>query len=408
MVTPNLKSRVQGRLDRVTAWLRHVVFRWGVPRPASVVIFDASNSDYLLPLCGNLPTMVLDVPAKVVHLGGALIAGAALLAVRGHGLQASYFAMLLRLLKPSIVITFVDNSDLFHRVARLNSGRMRFLAIQNAARYDVVELAPEAARKIFIPEFACFGDYERDLYTAKGAQVASFYPIGSLRESYYRSYWKSQGTHFESAPYDYDLCVIAEASPGWDKKYPGSEDAIGKVAAYAVRYAKEHGLRLVIAGKRDMAPDTERAKIHHRDTEVSWYEKYIGTETPITPRVRDQFTTYGLISRSRLSLALMSTALREGTSRRCKVLYCNFSGDSRWDFCVNGIWSLTQDSYEEFSERVDYLLAMPFEEYRAQSQEMSTYVMNNSDVRPTYLILSEIIQCAVTADESDRRGMASA
>ena len=399
MVTSKLMSKILGRLNRLAAWFRCVEFRWGLPRPVSVVIFEATNSDYLLPLCGNAPTMVLDVSAKVVHLSWALIAGTSLQAMRGHGLKAAYFATLLRLIGPSIVVTFIDNSDLFHLVARLNSGRMRFLAIQNAARYDVVELTTEAAKKVFLPEFACFGEYERDLYSAKGAQVGSFYPIGSLRESYFRRYWKSQGNDLVSTSYDYDLCVVAEASPGWDKNYPGSEDAIGNIAAYAVRYAKEHGLRLIIAGKRDVAPGMERANIHHRDAEVSWYEKYIGTETRITPRVRDQFSTYGLISRSRLSLALMSTALREAANRGCRVLFCNYSKDPRWDYCVDGVWSLTQDGYDAFAKRVTHLLSMPDDEYRTQSADMAAYVMNNDDDRPTYVRLSEIIQSAVVPAE---------
>ncbi|MBK9446926.1 MAG: hypothetical protein IPO00_13035 [Betaproteobacteria bacterium] len=306
----SLLRRVLGRLSRIAVWFGNAEFVWGEPRPVSVVIFEGTNADYLLPLCGEASTAVLEVPCRVVHLSLRSITGTALLLMRGQGVEAAYFATMLRLHKPAIVITFIDNSDLFYCVARLNDGRMRFLAIQNAARYDIVELPPSVAKKIFLPEFACFGDYERDLYTTQGAQVGAFYPIGSLRESYFRRYWKSRVEGSTENSYDFDLCVVAEASPGWNKIYPGSEDAIGKIAAYAVRYAKEHGLRLVIAGKRDIAPGMERAKIHHRDAEVSWYEKYIGTETPITPRVRDQFTTYGLISRSRLSLALMSTAAR--------------------------------------------------------------------------------------------------
>lgn len=392
-----LLRKIRGRLNRFLVWFRNAEFRWGEPPPVSVVIFEGTNSDYLLPLCGDASTAVLDVPCKIVHLSWASIVGTMLLVMRGEGVGAAYFAVLLRLQKAVIVVTFIDNSDLFYRVARLNIGRMRFLAIQNAARYDVVELSPVGAGNIYLPEFACFGEYERDLYTSKGAQVGSFYPIGSLRESYFRQFWQSREEVGESNSFDYDLCVVAEASPGWNQLYPGSEDAIGKIATYAVRYAKQHNLRLVIAGKRDIAPSVERAKIHHRDTEVLWYQKYIGTDIPITPRVRDQFTTYGLISRSKLSLALMSTALREAVARECKVLFCNFSKDPRWNFCVDGIWSLTQDSYEDFSERVTLMLSMSDSEYRARASSMSAYVMNNNDAFPTYAQLSEIIQSAVAA-----------
>ncbi|APW44186.1 hypothetical protein RS694_17735 [Rhodoferax saidenbachensis] len=389
------RQRLAGRLRRLGLWLRGVKVQWGHPQPVKVAIFEATNADYLTPLCAGAKSIVIGIPAKTLYLSWMLIGGVAWLVLRGRGVQESYFAVLLRRLRPAIVITFIDNSDLFYRVARINHTRMRFLAIQNAARYDVVELLPEKAQHIFLPEFACFGEYEKDLYTSKGAQVGAFYPIGSLRESYFRRFWKDAHATAPAHSYEYDLCVVAEASPGWNKLYPGSEDAIGRVASYAVRYAKEHGLRIVIAGKRDVSPGQERASIHQRDVELAWYQRYIGTETPITPRVRDQFTTYGLISKSRLSLALMSTALREAANRGCKVLFCNFSKDPRWNFCVDGVWSLTKDSYEEFSDRVSHLLAMSEQDYLAQSAKMSAYVMNNDDAAPTYVQLEKIIAAAV-------------
>lgn len=397
MVIAEFKKRVAGRLRRSSQWLKSVGFKWGDPIPVKVAIFEATNADYLEPLCGSAEKIVIDIPAKTLCLSWGTIGSLLWNVARGHGVQESYFAALLRRMQPSIVITFIDNSDLFYRVAKLNHPHMRFLAIQNAARYDVVELTPQKAQRIYLPEFACFGEYEKDLYTSKGAKVGTFYPIGSLRESYFQRYWKNVNAIVGNNSYEYDLCVVAEASPGWDKMYPGFEDAIGKVAAYAVRYAKEHGLRIVIAGKRDVSPGQVRANIHQRDAELAWYEKYIGTETPITPRVRDQFTTYGLISKSRLSLALMSTAIREASSRGCKVLYCNFSKDVRWDFCVDGVWSLTKDSYEDFSERVTYLLAMSEQAYQAESAEMSKYVMNNDDDHPTNARLEAIIADAVSS-----------
>ena len=221
-------------------------------------------------------------------------------------------------------------------------------------------------------------------------------PLGSLREAYFRQYWQ-HALPITSERYDHDLCVVAEASPGWNRLYPGSEDAFGNIAKYAVRLAREKGLKVVIAGKRDITPGEIRAFIHQRDTEVDWYQKYIGSEVPITPRIRDQFTTYGLMSRSRVSMALMSTTLREAASRGCRVLSCNFSGDRRWDFCMDGIWSLTEDSYESFAERVITLLSMSDEAYRLESAKMAQYVMNNDDQHPTDVVLEKIIADAVSA-----------
>jgi len=397
VVKPALVAKVVRRLGRMAAWLRDVRVRWVAPDPVDVVICYATNREYLLPLCGSARTQVLEVESRrTLQLSWGLLTGFIGLLLQGHRPKIAYFSALLRRLDPAIVITYIDNSELFHEVARVNHRHMRFLAIQNGARVDVVEMSPQAARRIFIPEFACFGEYERDLYSQKGAQIGRFIPIGSLREAYFRRYWQ-QAAPVSGERYDHDLCVVAEASPGWNRMYPGSEDAIGNIAKYAVRLAREEGLKVVIAGKRDIAPGQARAHIHQRDTEVAWYEKYIGDEVPVTPRVREQFTTYGLMSRSRVSMALMSTTLREAASRGCRVLSCNFSGDRRWDFCVDGLWSLTEDSYEAFADRVTTLLSMSDEAYRLESAKMAEYAMNNDDRHPTHVVLEKIIADAVAA-----------
>jgi hypothetical protein len=393
---PALGAKVVRRLRRMAAWVRDVEVRWLAPDPVDVVIFYSTNMEYLMPLCGGARTRVLDVESRTtLQLSWGLLKDFMGLLLQGHGPKIAYFSALLRRLEPAIVITYIDNSELFHEVARANHRRMRFLAIQNGARTEVVEMSDKAARRIFIPEFACFGNYERDLYLGRGAQVSRFIPIGSLREAYFRRYWHQEAP-VAADPYDYDMCIVAEASPGWNQRYPGSEDAIGYIAKYAVRLAHEKGLKLVIAGKRDIAPGQVRALIHQRDTEVDWYKKYAG-DHPVTPRVRDQFSTYELTVRSRLSLALMSTVLREASSRGSRVLHCNFSGDNRWDFCVDGIWSLKEDSYEAFAERVMALLALSDEAWREKSAKMAAYVMNNDDSNPTDVALQKIIAEAVAA-----------
>lgn len=369
--------------------------RWGDLETAEIVIFEATNIDYVLPLCGAGKVATLEVPSGNLYLSWGVLANFFSLLMRGTPVRAAYYTALIRQHAPRIVVTYIDNSELFHEVARADHRNRRYLAIQNAARYDVLELSPEGARRIFIPEFACFGEYERDLYTRRGAQVGRYHPVGSLREAYYRRFRDSLPPAPELDRFDHDLCIVAEASQGWDARYPGFEGAIGRIAQYAVRYCRERGLRLVIAGKRDVAPKEKRSAIHTVNAESAWYEKYIGKEVPITPRVRDQFSTYQLISRSRLSIAMVSTALREGLSRGARVLFCNFSGDPLWDFCVDGPWSLKEDSYEAFAARVTAILALSDEAYAAEAGEMSRHVIANDDCNPTHAALEKLIAEAV-------------
>jgi hypothetical protein len=383
------------RFKLALTWARSADVRWGAVAPVDVVIFETANIDYLLPLCGAAKVARVEVTSKALQVSWALVVQFFGLVSRGIPLKAAYYAALIRQFAPKIVITYIDNSEVFHDVARADHGCRRYLAIQNAARYDLLELSPEEARRIFIPEFACFGGYERDVYTTRGACVDRFYPLGSLREAYFRRYRAKSEQASGGDRFDYDLCVVAESSPGWNLRYPGFEEAIGRIAQFAIRLAREKGLRLVIAGKRDAVPQEKRAAIHSRDAETLWYEKYIGTEVPITPRVREQFTTYQLTSRSRLSLAMVSTVLREAASRGGRVLFCNFSGNPLWDFCVDGIWSLKEHTYEAFAERVMAILALTDEAYAAQAAEMTTYVINNDDRNPTYAFLENLIADAV-------------
>ena len=52
----------------------------------------------------------------------------------------SYLISLIRIIKPKIILTTIDNSWKFHEIAEyLSKDKIDFIAIQNAARYDLQE-----------------------------------------------------------------------------------------------------------------------------------------------------------------------------------------------------------------------------------------------------------------------------
>ena len=179
------------------------------------------------------------------------------------------------------------------------------------------------ASEIHIPEFACFGNYEKDLYSRRGASVKRFYPVGCVKDSYYRERCAGQ-----KKGKDFDICVIAEASPNWDRiEFPGMEDAIGNIAKYAARFCRKHNKRLWIAGKREEGTPS-------RTREVQWYRKYLGDETEIMPRVRAEYTTYDQIDRSefrsRSSQPRCRRGLREGIVCSSAISPARDAGTLRW------------------------------------------------------------------------------
>ena len=370
-------------------WLINVRFKYAVLKEADILIFEDTNTDYIIPLCDNFSYKILDTYLTNPSICIRTIINTLKFLFFGNSIKTSYCSAIIKQTNPKIVITFIDNSVLFYSVARVLHKEIYFLAIQNASRYDTLELSDKKARKIFIPNFACFGEYEKDMYISRGANVGAYYPIGSLRESYFRKYLKMQDD-ITLRKYDYDICLVSEASPGYDKRYPGLEDAIGRIAQYAIRYCKENNLKLVIAGKRDFfAPFY--SGYQNNEIESAWYEKYTGNSVKITPRVRDEFTTYNLVNRSRLALSIMSTSLREGAGRGNKVLFCNFSNHKVFNFPVEGIMSLTEGDYNSFSSRVTDILNYSKDEYNSKTNNTNKYVMNNSDKLPTDVVLKNMI-----------------
>lgn len=342
------------------------------PQSHRFVIFEDVNTDYIIPLLRGENVFIIPFPLKKIYITPLILFRTFKNIFQGHDFITCYLRALISILNPDIVITFIDNSSRFHALARSDHQNRRYLAIQNAARYDLLE--PRKSRKPFFhSELACFGKYDEILHEKASSSVQKYYHVGSLREAYFRRYQRLNNRPILPEKKFYDLCVVAEASPGWDREFPGFELAVGRVAQFALRFAKEKKLNIVIAGKRDIYPAQRRHKKHSFDDERLWYEQYIGKSVEITPRVRDEYSTYQLISQSRLSIASVSTALFEGASRGSRVLFCNFTGNNIWNFPGGGINALNVNDetymYSKFKERVCMLLDMSENDYQLATQK---------------------------------------
>ena len=81
---------------------------------------------------------------------------------------------LIKVIKPKVVITIIDNSYKFHEIAKLlDREKINFIGLQNAARYDLETNNLLFKKKLtiknqndsfFIPQFVCFGDYVEKEY----------------------------------------------------------------------------------------------------------------------------------------------------------------------------------------------------------------------------------------------------
>ena len=73
---------------------------------------------------------------------------------------------------------------------------------------------------------------------------------------------------------------------------------------------------------------------------------------------------------------MASTLLREKISSKEKVLSCNYTQSSFWNFPIDGICLLKEDGYQNFESRLDKIFSISPDEYFEQLSKDRKYVCN--------------------------------
>ena len=359
------------------------------PRRAPIAVFHASNLSVLTPLFGDQRYEVVDLDGAVVYLDPRILLSALRHVIQMRTLtfgraMAGYAIAVLERIRPAIVVTFID-SAVFEMAAQ-RFGRARFLAIQNGGRLLDRDRPVGRSPQIFLREFACLGRFEIDQYRGHGATVETYYPIGSLKDAYYRA---GRATRPAIAK-EFDLCVPSQLKPSAQFVLRDRLDSFTVLAQHVRRFRESHQATLCVALRRH--PDTEPAEY---EWECGYLQGLLGEGVPMFPNVPGAYTTYGLVDRSRVTSGMHSTVLREGFGRGNRVLSCNYSGNPVYTFPVPGPWTLTDPSYDVFEQRLLWLLKASDEEYEAVSGDLPSYLITYDEQKPTHVFLQQLIADAV-------------
>ena len=357
--------------------------KWSAPRQVKIAIYDAYSLEALVPLLGEKTYEVIFTRGEMLYITPGILWGVLINLVRVRHPFSAYLLTLIQHIRPAIVVTLVDNDWCFGKVAQHHKAA-RFLAIQNGMRCLARDNAP-GTRPIYLAEFACFGGYEVDMYVGHGVKGGTFYPIGSLRDSYYREYYA------ESTPsIKYDLCLVSEVDEALPQLYPEIEGAIRKLAVYLAAFCERTNKKICIAARSD--PDENRqAYLYERQ----WYREQMGEWGNLIPNNRQKYSTYHLIDSSAVSLSFYSTALVEAFGRGRRSLFCNFSDNVLYDLPEMSAWTLESCSYEAFEERLLSLLEMNDEEFQKKSSRAASYMMNYNKENPPHVFLRKLLAEAV-------------
>lgn len=312
--------------------------------------------------------------------------------IKGNFSLSSYFASLIEFVKPKIILTTCDNSHHFFKTAKILHKKFKFIAIQRSSRDSIVKLPKKLKEIIFIPEYFCFGEYEKKFYRAIGANVSKFKPIGSYHFSNFEN-----KIDIKKIKENYDICLIAEVPYKHDFNF--NEEG-QKLATFIKKFAEKYNLKVVVAGKRRnninkkliLAKKTGVSLENTFDPEYSFYTKIFGKKN-YKINIKGQFSSYKTAMKSKVVIGMSSTMLREMLAVGKKILVWSSKKhlSSRTKFPIKGLCLLQCNGYDEFEKRLKKIIFISKNKYFTKlKNDPKKLVFYNKNYSTNSKIINEI------------------
>jgi len=375
------------------------------PPPSKIVIFDKIGSRRIQNLIiPNRPVFIFDPMLDDIFLGfrviGSFLLNLSLFKIKSlknyhtrlrgiiGQLWRIYILSVIKVINPIIVITFIDNHPIFHWLCENYTGA-ELMAIQNGSRTRGQLISNKSGYTL--QHYFCFGNYEKDLFTSFGYKVENYYPVGSLLSGYY-----IDNQMLNQDPI-YDICVIS----AWRGNIGNSDDVKESMKSMKIldemlsRYIQEINTKVSIIMRSE--PGSEDRNIPIYGNEKEYFQNiYPDTVTFIDPDFKN-VNIYSEILKGDLIISMGSTVPREAFGMGKKILYCDFTKSDLYNDYHEMVLYKDQN-YESFKKRLDELLEISIDDYRKNTREYASYLMNNKINCPPHLIIRDKINSFLRAN----------
>tara|TARA_B100001250_G_scaffold410975_1_gene438546 strand:+ start:1243 stop:2598 length:1356 start_codon:yes stop_codon:yes gene_type:complete len=378
-----LNFKILRKIKAFCALFLRCKFFFNDPKHVEFVIFDSEHSFFIEKILPNKNYVIISTrieQIKEINMSKKVI----FYIIKNlfkRSLKQNYLTALIKVIAPSVVITHISDSKDFHIISSLLSKKIQFIAIQTyttAAFNNMFQ--GEDKKNFFIPNFFCYGEYDKLFYQKQKVNIKNFEAIGSLNSSLSYEYTRSKKIKID--PNKYDICLISEPmaiiKPSDYPQIKNLQDCWGQVAEFTHRICKKHNLNMVFSGK--YAKNTTEAK-----KEIFFYKHYLKNYNfeifQSSEEIR-KYSSYINMMQSKLTISLFSTMLREAISFDKKFLSFNTVGHPDVEFPgpdipfpQQSICVLKESSYELFEERVLKILSMTNEEFYNQLGVQKSFIM---------------------------------
>lgn len=337
-------------------------------------------------------------------------------------LWVSYCLACLDVIKPKVVLDYVHLPNMIHLAREFPSAQ--YFVIQNGFCADALDFLMDggAFRKIFhyvVAEmhpktggnvhFFYNGPKDIEIFEQAGLATAvtgiAHHASGPLKADYFR-HEKLPKTPITTNDFDICLCSQAgsshiEANSEFSSLLMASNDLL---TAYLRRYIESRNLRCAVA------PRTSEIGADTISPELDYLRARMGTGplVSIVPR-EDYLSTYRLIARSEVIVAVNSSAGFDAISLGKKVLFAPFylydvyrissssfvSDEDMWK------WMVVKPDYAEFEMKLDALRATPRETYLAEMKTRAAALSNFGNPMPAHKYIRGMIDSFIRDSSVD-------
>jgi len=295
-------------------------------------------------------------------------------------LRATIVANQIRKYRPKVVLTFTDNSNIFHLVCE-SMKEVVFLAVQNGGRHSwcAYEALPQKELLYHIDEYYCFGEYVKDLFEKHNHNIKKYVLSGSLLGGEFFSQYQSQINSFNKS---YDICLVSQWSKRLTKTnllpptWRNLNESIHSLIKLVADYSYYHGKSVCVALR---SKDPEEKQI---------FQQYFKGNCSFQESDRSRYSGYVAVTKSKLIVAINSTLATESFGAGMKVLFVN-PFNERWlkPTTNSGIWYFTGKDFSSFASRLNNLIDMNLKSYQQQSYDEMKRSVNYDFKKPLSKIL---------------------
>ena len=375
------------------------------PKEASILIYDQNSVEEIKPYLGSFDYVVLPTRQEKIYLFALLpaICGRILL---GKCLYSSYVDAFIHRVKPSVIVTTIDNDTRFYTIS-LRHPKSRTVMIQNGLRsrnMDVLSKLKPGFYQRKVDYMMMFGDSISQLYgnLIQGTCIS----MGSLRANKY----------FWCTPTPNSLPKTVVCISNWRRRKLGSDFFCLSEDGKPVSHQKFYEANKILFnhcqkwcnlnGYNLLLLSSQKKDSKYLDEEKEFYGLNESSDTETYYVSKNEQETYELIKQSCFNVGVDSTLLLESLAAGLRTVFFQVRGEllgwPDWNFGwplnldKEGSYWTSSTSYERFSEIAEFVVRV---EASVWSKTVDKARKSIIEYDPGNTILTQLIQDLLSHQE---------